>query len=161
MYKEVVQNENGELIAWYPVVDHDWNIEFDFDVLNEYAIYSFESTGAYIAEHQPTGYALWSYNTIPEACEAIKDKINKYEQMNTNIEIQKEKFQEIVKMNSLNERYKDFPTWVKKKKEKPLMPYLARLRQRTEEIHAEVEKKKMHRNRMLGNQEYVYALINH
>jgi hypothetical protein len=47
------------------------------------------------------------------------------------------------------------------KKVKPLSPYLARLRERTEEMHAEVEENRILRNRNLQLQTYTEALINH
>lgn len=160
-YKKVTQ-ENGKLLGWYWVVDHDGNMEMDCDILDEYAIYPHTTEDSYIAEYLPADYCFGSYRTLDEALEATREKINSKIKLAYKIEQKTEEFQKIIKKNSLNERYKDK---VVVKKAKEVSPYLARLqgiaRVRTEEMHADNEEIRSERNRKLANADYMDALVNH
>lgn len=105
-YQKITQNAEGQLLAWYWSVDHSGNVEMDFDVLNDYTIYPHE-TGAFIAEYLPTGLAYWSYATADDACKAVLNKVNEKKKLQANLEEAGAKFQEVVKANSLDNRYKN------------------------------------------------------
>lgn len=107
LYQKVTQEADGQLFAWYGVVDHSGNVENDFDVLNEYTIYPHEITGAYITEHTPTRYAFWSWSLLEEALEAVKEKVNEKTKAQSKLDEAGAKFDWIVNRNSLDERYKD------------------------------------------------------
>lgn len=160
-YKKVTQ-EDGKLLGWYRVVDHDGNMEMDCDILDEYAIYQHTTEPSFIAEYLPADYCFGSYRTTEEALEATREKINSKIKLAYKIEQKTEEFQKIIKKNSLNERYKNK---VVVKKVKPLTPYIARLqgiaRVRTEEMHADNEEIRSERNRKLANADYMDALVNH
>ena len=156
-YKKVTQ-EDWKILGWYWVVDHDGNVETDYDILDEYAIYPHETEPSYIAEYLPADYCFGSYRTLDEALEATREKINSKIKLAYELEQKTEEFQKIIKKNSLNERYKNK---VVVKKVKPLSPYLQKLRERTEEMHAQVEQRRSERNRKLANADYIEALVNH
>ncbi len=160
-YKKVTQ-EDGKILGWYWVVDHDGNVETDCDILDEYAIYPHTTEDSYIAEYLPINYCFGSYWTVEEALEAVKDKENWKLKLAYEVEQKTEEFQKIIKKNSLDERYKDK---VVVKKAKEVSPYLARLqgiaRVRTEEMQAENEEARSERNWKLANADYMDALVNH
>ena len=156
-YQKITQNAEGQLLAWYGMPDHTWNVDMDFDVLQDYAVYPHE-TGAFIAEYLPAKYCFWSYRTLEEALEAVLNKINEKKKLQEKLDEAGAKFQEVVKKNSLDERYKDK---VVEKKQKPLSPYLQNLRRRTEEMHASIEKWRMERNRQIQMSDWYEARHNH
>lgn len=162
-YKSITQDWAGQLLARYGVVDHSWNVEMDFDILTDYAVYPHE-TGAFIAEYLPATNCFWAYNTVEEACEAVLNKINEKKKADEERERLTNEFQEIINKNSLDERYRDMVKTPKKKEVKKMW-YLENLakqaRERTEELHAQIEKARSERNWKLANAEYVYALLNH
>lgn len=163
-YKSITQDWAGQLLARYGMPDHTWNVEMDFDVLEDYAVYPHETTGAFIAEYLPATNCFWAYNTVEEACEAVLNKIREKKEASRKIEVAGAKFQEVVTKNSLDERYKDKVVTPKKKEVKPMW-YLESLskkvKERTEEMHAKIEEYRSERNWKLANAEYVYALLEH
>jgi len=122
------------------------------------SLYDDGSGSVWFTEHLPTRNVWWSWGTYTEAVDAVSKRIKDKEEEAKKLEEKVEEFQKTIKKNSLDERYKDK---VVVKKVKPLSPYLARLRERTEEMHAEVEENRILRNRNLQLQTYTEALINH
>jgi len=122
------------------------------------SLYDDGSGSVWFTEHLPTRNVWWSWGTYTEAVDAVSKRIKDKEEEAKKLEEKVEEFQKTIKKNSLDERDKDK---VVVKKVKPLSPYLARLRERTEEMHAEVEENRILRNRNLQLQTYTEALINH
>lgn len=161
-YQSITQDGTGQLLARYGVVDHSWNVEMDFDVLTAYAIYPHETEPSFIAEYLPAKYCFWSYRTLDEALEAVLVKIKEKQEATRKIEEAGAKFEELVKKNSLDERYKNKVVEAPKKKVNPYLENLMKkARERTEEIHARVEEARRQRNRKLQMSDYVEALLNH
>jgi hypothetical protein len=160
-YQKITQNADGQLLAWYDTLDHTGDRQLDFDVwekyLEDYRVYQHE-TWSYIAEYTPTLYAFWSYATLEEALDAVLQKTNKNEYQKVRVECLVDEFQNIAKKNSLDERYKDK---VVETPQKQLSPYLQKLRVRTEEMHAEIEKTRSEKNWKLANAEYYERLLLH
>lgn len=168
MYQKVTQWAEGQLLAWYGMPDHTWNVEMDFDVLQDYAVYPYEWIASwlwtFVAEHLPTKNCFWAYHSVEEACKAVLNKINEKQEATKKIEEAGAKFQEVVKANSLDERYKDKVVTPKKKEVKTtwyLENLMKKARERTEEMHAMIAEWRMQRNWKLANEEYVEALLNH
>lgn len=111
MYKIITQNEEGQLLAWYGMPDHTWNVEMDFDVLTDYAVYPYEWIVSwlwtYVAEYTPANNCFWAYNTLEEALEAVLNKVNEKQKAIKKLEEAGAKFQEVRNTNSLDQRYKD------------------------------------------------------
>lgn len=160
-YLSVSQEENG-LYGHYECYQAG-DKTLDSDLLEDYTVYEHDN-GTFIAEHTPTHYAFWSYATLGEALEAVKDKINKKNELDDKIKKEARKFDRIAKRNSLNERYKEKQVEAKKKEVKTtwyLENLMNKARIRTEEIHASIEEARMQRNRKIQMSDYMEALLNH
>jgi len=163
-YKRITQDWAGQLLAWYGMPDHTWNVEMDFDVLTDYSVYPHETEPSFIAEYLPTRYCFWSYRTLDEALEAVLVKIKEKQEATRKIEEAGAKFDWVVKANSLDERYKDKVVTQKVKEVKTtwyLENLMKKARERTEEMHASIEEWRMERNWKLANEDYMEALLNH
>lgn len=138
------------------------NLPTDYTV---YPVLHADNSTARLAEYTPTNYTFWSYKTYKEAVSAVKEHRREKDEMYARVEEQKAKMDELMKKNSLNERYKDFQPKPKAKKQIKTLGYLENLmkkaRERTEEMHARVEENRISRNRQLQLDSYVEALINH
>lgn len=165
IYQKVTQEADGKLFGWYWMVDHSGNVESDFDVLNEYTVYPHDTQYVFVAEHLPTWYVLGTYSSTLDACEAVKEYVNKKTRTAQELAKKTEEFQKVVTKNSLDERYKGKVVEKKAKPAPKTLWYLENLqkkaRERTEEAHARFEEWRMERNWKLGNAEYVTALLNH
>lgn len=135
MYTHCTLQDN-QVLWWYNVLDWEWDHHQDFDVLEWWAVYLFEATGAFIAEYKPVHNCIWSYKTEAEALQAICNNVNSYKKMRDNMDKAKESFDAIVKANSLEERYKNHKNYdapaTKQKKETPKSKYLDRLREKAQ-----------------------------
>jgi len=171
-HTEMLHNNEYNTVQFWDI-DHElknlWKMtpdEFGFfefvKLPADYAVYpSLYDDGSgcvWFTEHLPTRNVWWSWGTYTEAVDAVSKRIKDKAEEAKQLELKVEEFQKTIKKNSLDERYKDK---VVVKKVKPLSPYLARLRERTEEMHADFEQWRSERNRKLANAEYVEALLNH
>jgi hypothetical protein len=156
-YTHITHEQDWTLLARYGTIDHTGDLQSTFDELQDYSVYPHE-TGAFIAEYTPTLYAFGSYATLEEALKAVLFKIKTKIETYRKIKEEQEKFDEVAKKNSLDERYRDkvVPT----PKKKPNL-YLQNLRNRTEELHAQIEKARMERNWKLQMEDYSEALTQH
>lgn len=105
MYQKITQEADGQLFGRYPVLGTYDELWMDFDVLNDYTVYMYD--GVYVAEYVPTWLAYGTFTTVEWALQCIKEKIIAKQETTDKIEAAAEKFDEVVKNNSLDERYKD------------------------------------------------------
>lgn len=105
MYQKITQEADGQLFGWRFTEARYEGAEIDFDVLNDYTVYMYD--GVYVAEYVPTGLAYGTFATVEWALECIKERIQEKQETTEKIEASAEKFDEVVKNNSLDERYKD------------------------------------------------------
>lgn len=124
-----------------------------------------DGTCVWFTEHLPTKYVWWSWSTYQEAVDEVAKKVQQKKEDEKKISSKVEEFQEIVKKNSLDERYKDKVIDKKAKPAPKTLGYLENLqkktRERTEEMHASIEQWRAERNRKLANADYMEALLNH
>lgn len=110
-YKSITQDWAGQLLARYGVVDHTWNVELDFDVLQDYAVYPYEWIASwlwtFVAEYLPAKNCFWVYNSLEEALESVRERVNKKNELTEKTNEKIEQFQKVVTNNSLDERYRD------------------------------------------------------
>lgn len=105
MYQKITQEADGQLFGRVHTLDHTGDVQSDFDVLNDYTVYMYD--GVYVAEYVPTWLAYGTFSTVEWALECIKEKIIAKQETTAKIEAAAEKFDEVLKNNSLDERYKD------------------------------------------------------
>lgn len=155
-YEKITQE--ADLFGRYRTLDSQWDVDLDFDVLDQYSIYFYKA--GWIVKNLKYNYVVAETIDEQEAFEALRLHLNEKIRINERIRENENKLQEWMKKFNLNEVYKEKKV-ENKKKEKKITPYLQNLQNRAKEQFHEWKENKIVQNCNLGNQEYVEALLNH